>query len=53
LGLNIVDSHSVFETTGKSFDVYASGPSRAFGREHEAVVGVIQFDRDIDTIRLG
>lgn len=53
LGLRIADTYSVSETREDAFDLYASGPFQLFGRQHELVLGVNHYDRDLDTIRAG
>ncbi|AOA71750.1 TonB-dependent siderophore receptor [Stenotrophomonas rhizophila] len=53
LGLRIADTYSVSETREDAFDLYASGPFQLFGRQHELVVGVNHYDRNLDTIRAG
>lgn len=53
LGLSVSDTYSVSETREDAFDLYASGPFQLFGRQHELVLGVNHYDRDLDTIRAG
>lgn len=51
LGLRIADTYSVSETREAAFDLYASGPFALFGRQHELVLGINHYDRDLDTLR--
>lgn len=53
LGLRISDTYTVTQTREDAFDLYASGPFRAFGREHELVLGANRYDRDLRTIHAG
>ena len=50
LGLYLVDTFSVGETTEESFDGYLTGPLALFGREHQAMLGANYYDQQQDTM---
>ncbi|WP_313436971.1 TonB-dependent siderophore receptor [Novosphingobium sp.] len=50
LGLNVVNTYGISHTREDSFDGYATGPLGLFGREHEVVLGVNHYDRELENV---
>ncbi len=48
LGLNVVNTYGKSHTEEDSIDGYATGPLRLFGRDHEVVLGVNHYDRQLE-----
>lgn len=50
LGLNVVNTYGISHTEEDSIDGYATGPVRLFGRDHEVVLGVNHYDRELENV---
>nr|WP_086491487.1 TonB-dependent siderophore receptor [Novosphingobium panipatense] len=50
LGLNVVNTYGISHTREDSFDGYATGPLRLFGRDHDLVLGVNHYDRELENV---